>query len=164
MNHASDIRNKSDYNIVTSGPWTTLMTSETIVITRMHSSRMRTVRCSGRLIGGGMSVGGVYTSPSPWTEFLTHTCENITFPELRLRMVITLWWHLCELHYSIVKSSQCMTLTTHEMLIMTKRRTNQNTLSPAHNEQFDCTGSVVIICSKSPGARWNRTRCKRALL
>ena len=24
-----------------------------------------------------------------WTEFLTHACENITFPQLRLRMVIT---------------------------------------------------------------------------
>ena len=24
-----------------------------------------------------------------WTEFLTHACENITFPQLRLRTVIT---------------------------------------------------------------------------
>ena len=28
-----------------------------------------------------------YTSPSLWTEFLTHACENITFPQLRLRTV-----------------------------------------------------------------------------
>ena len=25
----------------------------------------------------------------PWTEFLTHACENITFPQLRLGAVIT---------------------------------------------------------------------------
>ena len=112
----------------------------------MHSSRMRTVRCSGRrgrggglprgyvCLGEGVSVqgegclprgrgvcpgegvsaqggvmsaqGGVcprwcvsqhalgrgrcvpqcmlgYTPPSLWTEFLTHACENITFPQLR---------------------------------------------------------------------------------
>ena len=27
------------------------------------------------------------TSPPPWTEFLTHACENITFPQLLLRTV-----------------------------------------------------------------------------
>ena len=97
---------------------------------RMHSSRMRTVRYSGRL-GGGEGVGvcpggvsawgclprGVCVSvclgsicpggwvclsggvcPSmqwgrhhprpPWTEFLTHACKNITFPQL-LRTVIS---------------------------------------------------------------------------
>ena len=106
----------------------------------MHSSRMRTVSCSGRLMKGvgvsargvlprgvsargvprgrgclprgvcvlrwgvipqgvvclgGMSAWGVsacvlgrmYTSPLLWTEFLTHVCENITFPQLRLRTV-----------------------------------------------------------------------------
>ena len=43
------------------------------VNTRMHSSGIRTVRCSGRLGGG--------CTPLPlWTEFLTHACENITFP------------------------------------------------------------------------------------
>ena len=68
----------------------------------MYSSRMRTVRCSGRLGWGvsgelcpgvcvrGVSRGGVcpggYTSPL-WTEFLTHACENITFPQLLLRTV-----------------------------------------------------------------------------
>ena len=31
---------------------------------------------------------GVYTCPL-WTEFLTHACENITFPQLRLRTVIS---------------------------------------------------------------------------
>ena len=122
-------------------------------LTRMHSSRMHTVCCSGRLGGGGMCPGGVcqggcvqggvqgasrrcvcpgcmcvwgqggvsrglvqgcmsrvcvcvfrrgvcpggfvsqhavgQTPPSLWTAFLTHTCENITFPQLLLRTVIT---------------------------------------------------------------------------
>ena len=34
--------------------------------TRMHSSRMRTVRCGGRL-GGGVSAWGVYTPPAEQT-------------------------------------------------------------------------------------------------
>ena len=73
--------------------------------TRMHSSRMRTVRCSGRLLGqggvcpgrvsawGGCLLGGGClpdgcTPPFPlWTKFLTHACENITFLQLRLRTV-----------------------------------------------------------------------------
>ena len=46
--------------------------------TRMHSSTMRTVRCSGHF-GADEGV---------WTEFLTHACENITFPQLLLRTVI----------------------------------------------------------------------------
>ena len=33
--------------------------------TRMYSSRMRTVRCSGRLGRGGVSLGGVHLNPSP---------------------------------------------------------------------------------------------------
>ena len=61
----------------------------------MQSSRMRIVRCSSRLPGGGVSAWpggvspwGVYTSPLPlWTKFLTHACENITFLQLRLRTV-----------------------------------------------------------------------------
>ena len=98
----------------------------------MHSSRMRTVRCSSHLLGGGgICAGGVFPGEClnrgvstqggvcrggclsrgclpggvsgqggvylvywgcladipPWTEFLTHTCENITFPQLRLRTV-----------------------------------------------------------------------------
>ena len=32
---------------------------------------------------GGVSLRGV----SLWTEFLTHSCENITFPQLLLRTV-----------------------------------------------------------------------------
>ena len=64
----------------------------------MDSSRMRTVRYSDRLMGrcpggsvclGVSTQGRVYTSPLPWTEFLTHACENITFPQLRLQTVIT---------------------------------------------------------------------------
>ena len=80
----------------------------------MHSGRMRTVRCSGHLgwgmcMPGGegvMSVQGVSAwgvsarggsvseqamgqRPPFWTEFLTHACENITFPQLLLRTIIT---------------------------------------------------------------------------
>ena len=56
-------------------------------MTRMHSSRMCTVRCSGRLRGGRVSAGdvsarGVYNP-------LVNRCKNITFPQLRLRTV----WH-----------------------------------------------------------------------
>ena len=40
--------------------------------TRMHSSRMRTVRCSGRLLGGGCLPRGMYSpdpeADTPWTE------------------------------------------------------------------------------------------------
>ena len=57
--------------------------------TRMHSSRMRTVRSSGRR-GVGVSARGEclpqcmlgYTPP--WTEWLTDRCKNITFAQLRL--------------------------------------------------------------------------------
>ena len=82
------------------------------LLTRMHSSWMRTVRCSSRLLGGGGVYPGVSVQggfclqgvsaqdsvclwglprgfTSPLTEFLTHNCENITFPQLRLRTVIT---------------------------------------------------------------------------
>ena len=41
----------------------------------------------GSVRGGVSAQGGVYTSL--WTEFLTHACENITFPQLRLGTVIT---------------------------------------------------------------------------
>ena len=45
--------------------------------------------CPGGCLPGGSAqrdvcLGGVYT---PRTEFLTHACENITFPQLRLRTV-----------------------------------------------------------------------------
>ena len=43
--------------------------------------------------GGGFCLGvvrpgGVWQIPPLWTKFLTHACVNITFPQLRLRMVI----------------------------------------------------------------------------
>ena len=45
----------------------------------------------GCLPGGGSVCSGGYTPLPPlWTEFLTHACENITFPQLRLRAVINL--------------------------------------------------------------------------
>ena len=50
---------------------------------------MRTVRCSGRLIGrvvcpGGGLPRGVHLPPCGQTD----TCENITFPQLLLRTVM----------------------------------------------------------------------------
>ena len=59
---------------------------------KMHSSRMRTVRSSGRW-RRGVCPGGAhgeclpqcmlgYTPPS-WTEWLTDACENIILPQLR---------------------------------------------------------------------------------
>ena len=56
----------------------------------MHSSRMRTARSltasrSIRVGGGGQRVWD--TPLPPWTEFLTHACENITFPQLLLQAV-----------------------------------------------------------------------------
>ena len=79
--------------------------------TRMHSSRMSTDRCSGRLSCHALPLPAMHApyhacplvmhaatcppacmppQPPPrmallWTEFLTHTCENITFPQLLLR-------------------------------------------------------------------------------
>ena len=66
---------------------------EISIETRMHSSRMRTARLlSGGLSarGGGVCSGGVVCSGGAgkacwdthplWTEFMTHTSENITLP------------------------------------------------------------------------------------
>ena len=68
----------------------------------MHSNRMPTVRCRGRLGEGASSIGGclprvvclgeVYTPgprgrhPHP-VDRMTDTCESITFPQLLLRTV-----------------------------------------------------------------------------
>ena len=58
----------------------------------MHSSRMRTVRCSSHLGGGLYARGGVclrgVCPGAPCGQ--TDTCENITFPQLLLRTVITI--------------------------------------------------------------------------
>ena len=72
--------------------------------TRMHSSRMRTVRCSSRLLWGvcpgGVSAQGVSTqgvsdwggmsargclpdTPPPPVDRMADACENITLPQLR---------------------------------------------------------------------------------
>ena len=75
-----------------------------------YSSRMRTVRCNGRRglypgegvcpggLPGGVCKGGClphsplpsacWDTPPLWTELLTHTCENITFPKLLWRTVL----------------------------------------------------------------------------
>ena len=85
-------------------------------VTRMHSSRMRTIHCSGRLLGegcggvclgrgclpggvclGGICLGSVYLGGG-WclpragihlcpVNRMTDTCENITFTQLLLWMV-----------------------------------------------------------------------------
>ena len=31
----------------------------------------------------GVAWQGVWHARPPWTEFMTHACENITFPQLR---------------------------------------------------------------------------------
>ena len=69
----------------------------------MHSSRMRTsrlltashsIRCGGVHGRGGHVWQGEHVwqgrvcsmhALPPWTEFLTHACENITFQQLRCR-------------------------------------------------------------------------------
>ena len=62
--------------------------------TIMHSSRMRTVRCSGHLLGEGgvcpwdVSARGCLPDP-PNADRMTDACENITFPQLMLRTVKT---------------------------------------------------------------------------
>ena len=56
----------------------------------MRSSRIPTVCCSDRL-GGGCLVRGVFAwgvCLGGWTEFLTHACENIIFPQLLVRTAI----------------------------------------------------------------------------
>ena len=63
---------------------------------RMYSSRMRTVRCRGRRIGClpqcmlGYMPSACWDTSRLWTEFLTHACENITFPQLLLWTVTRL--------------------------------------------------------------------------
>ena len=81
---------------------------------RIDSSRMRTVGFNGHLVGVASGSGeclhvfpcgsgdvhpgrhplcrhpwaDTYSETPPRTELLTHACENITFPQLLLRMVI----------------------------------------------------------------------------
>ena len=62
--------------------------------TRMHSSRMRTVRSSGAVeggvsqhaLGGGVCPGGCLPSAcwdTPPVDRMTDACKNITLPQLR---------------------------------------------------------------------------------
>ena len=52
----------------------------------MHSSRMRTARFSGHLLGGMQPplYAGIHT---PTVNRMTDGCKNITFPQFRLRAV-----------------------------------------------------------------------------
>ena len=44
--------------------------------------------CPGGCLPRGVCPeGGCTSPPPPWTEFLTHACKNITFPQLLLRVV-----------------------------------------------------------------------------
>ena len=64
---------------------------EELTETKMHFSRMRTVRCSGRISCHARPPPSHAHPPPPRmppTPRLTHTSENIAFPQLRLRMVI----------------------------------------------------------------------------
>ena len=82
--------------------------SQRLIKTRMHSSRMRTVRCSSRLLGEGvvsargcLPGGGGYlprgvcpggclphtSSPTPWTEW--QTLWKYYLAEIMLRTVIS---------------------------------------------------------------------------
>ena len=62
----------------------------TVIITRMHSSRMRTVRCSGCLSGEGgrclprrVSARDGCLSDTPLVNRITDRCRNITLPQQR---------------------------------------------------------------------------------
>ena len=56
----------------------------------MHSSRMCTVRCSGRLGCGGVPRGvSAWGCTPPLVDRMTDTGENITFPQLLLWTVKT---------------------------------------------------------------------------
>ena len=129
----------------------------------MHSSRMRTVRCSGRLFCHACPLPctpPVMHTPPPctslphippqphtppamhaplqcpslphtppaihaptmytplWTEFLTHACENITFPQLLLWTVITLKLMSILYQLPIHLYTQLGVLSTSNMLII----------------------------------------------
>ena len=104
-----EFQKRTETCILSTGTWVSIMIELITSLTRMHSSRM----CSsdrlgempewgcvcqggGCLPGGVAYLGWVYTipprhrgrHPPPWAEFLTHTCENVTFPQQQLRMVI----------------------------------------------------------------------------
>ena len=60
----------------------------------------------GLCLPGGCLHGGCtppdpgQTSPPPWTEILTHACENIAFPQLLLGAVINLSNNMFDTKYS----------------------------------------------------------------
>ena len=52
----------------------------------------RGLSAQGVCLPRGCLSGGVHLPP--WTEFVTHSCENISFPQLHLRMVTIQNWVL----------------------------------------------------------------------
>ena len=112
--------------------------NEYICKTRMHSSRMHTIRClspclvlkdgaralymtpfSNRMtdshVGeGGLSRGCLPGGYTPLPRGQTDTCKNITFPQLLLRTVNITYWKMFR-SFSILKNiacHNCVNLTT----------------------------------------------------
>ena len=61
--------------------------------TSMHSNRIRTDRLSSGEVGGASTGGGLHIMEGSCTSLftvnrMTHVCENITFPILRMRSVM----------------------------------------------------------------------------
>ena len=101
-------------------------------MTRLHSSRMRTARsltvspsmhCTGGFCswGGVSAPGGVVSqhalrqTPPLWTEFLTHTSENITLPQTSFaggknisNTVRNLLWNNYALYVNNLVSTDCL--------------------------------------------------------
>ena len=93
--------------------------------------------------GGGVSACGVYTSPR--TEFLTHACENITFPQLRLRTVITRWVKRTLLFAQVLKAQP---IAQHENLVCFITTDRLNVLAPVWWVKFTNKikrGSVKLV-------------------
>ena len=44
--------------------------------------------------------------PPQWTEFLTHACENITFPQLLLQTVLTCWFSYGKVKFRVPRQDR----------------------------------------------------------
>ena len=67
---------------------------EIALLTRMHSSRMRTIRGGAVCLPGGVFLLGevsAYQGGAHFPPGQTDTCEKVSFPELLLRTVIKHW-------------------------------------------------------------------------
>ena len=129
--------------------------------------------CPGGVCPGWMSAqGGVcisqhamgQTSPLPWTEFLTHACENITFPQLLLRTVKIKSpsrglssWRLVYKSVTCMKSVRKRVLyacTRHELQKMWQQIDMTNVTTKCHYkvwQQIVRTNMSCISCELFPG-------------